>query len=66
MNFKKLNIINDGFILEAFINEKNKIVISVRDEDDSFGNIISLNFDDAIALRDELSILLDEMNSGNE
>jgi len=69
MNYKTLNIVNDGFVLETFINKKSEIAISIRYEDSSIevgGNIISLDFDDAVALRDELNILLEELNGSDE
>ena len=69
MNYKTLNIVNDGFVLETFINKKSEIAISIRYEDSSIevgGNIISLDVDDAVALRDELNILLEELNGSDE
>ena len=69
MNYKTLSIVNDGFVLETFINKKSEIAISIRYEDSSIevgGNIISLDFDDAVALRDELTLLLDELNGSDE
>ena len=66
MNFKALNILSGVYVLETFINKKNEISISINYEESSDENdkkIISLDFDDATALRDELSLLLDEINS---
>ncbi len=69
MNCKNLCIINqeDELRLEVFINQKDEISVSISEiEDSSDCKIISLNKDDVIALRNELSLLIKKCNVFNE
>jgi len=61
MNYKVLNILNDEMILEVYLNSENDISLSLQENDIEHLTMITLNKDDAIALRDELSCLIEVM-----
>ena len=61
MNYKVLNIVKDEMVMEVFINPKKEISLSINEDDVERPIIFVLNKDDAIALRDELSELINEL-----
>ena len=61
MNYKYLTIENGINKLEAFFNAKNEISICIIEEGAEFPCTVSLDKEDAIALKEELELLINEM-----
>ena len=61
MNYKYLTIESGINKLEAFFNAKNEISISIIEDGVEFPYTVSLDKEDAIALKEELELLINDM-----